>query len=133
MQILFTPQELFSCNAITLWMAIQQQYDMSGYCTYYAITIRRFFFFKSPNWPFLSFFKWHGVLFIHRSISRPAKILNCMQCFFHFWGKGVGALWRGKNAIGGGILFVYLFYIVFFAVEKGSNSCNTSLKYVSFS
>jgi hypothetical protein len=53
--------------------------------------------------------------------------------FSHFLGKGVGALWRGKNAIGGGILFVYLFYILFFPVEKGSNSCNTSLKYVDFS
>jgi hypothetical protein len=47
------------------------------------------------------------------------------SCFF--------SLWRGKNAIGGEILFYYLFYIVLFAVEKGSNSCNTSLKHVSFS
>jgi hypothetical protein len=32
------------------------------------------------------------------------KISIC-SVFFHFWGKGVGAVWRGKNAIGGGILF----------------------------
>jgi hypothetical protein len=46
-------------------------------------------------------------------------------------GEGDWCPLEGKNAKGGGILFVYLFNIVFFAVGKGSNSCSTSLEYGS--
>jgi hypothetical protein len=42
--------------------------------------------------------------------------------FFSLLGEGDRCPLEGENAIGGGSLFVYLFYIVFFAVEKGSNS-----------
>jgi hypothetical protein len=70
---------------------------------------------------------------LHIEIYLPTKFHVDIQRFFHFFGEGDRCPLEVDNAIGGGILFVYLFYIVFFAVENGSNSCNTSLRYVSFS
>jgi hypothetical protein len=102
------------------------------------MTITQLFFsLKSEGKNFRTIYPVHVlpimcIKFVKDGKNRKGQNLCRHGVFFHFWGKGVGALWRGKNAVGRGILFVNLFHI-FFLVEKGSNSCNTSLKYVAFS